>query len=121
MWYTLGTVKERIIKEMTFVIIILVLVVIVFAAMGFGIGYSGKESIISGIVGAVIAVAIMVLFIGACLGQNKAEIEYYNNGICTICGGEYEFAGGSRYRNHSEYYYTCENCGHTITTSSIMK
>ena len=106
---------------MTFVIIILVLVIIVFAAMGFGIGYSGEESIISGIVGAIIAVAIMVLFISACLGQNKAEIEYYNNGICTICGGEYEFAGGSRYRNHSEYYYTCENCGHTITTSSIMK
>ena len=106
---------------MTFIIIILVLVVIVLAAMGFGIGYSGEESIISGIVGAVVAVAIMTFFIGACISQKKAEIEYYNDGICTICGGEYEFAGGSRYRNHSEYYYTCENCGHTITTSSIMK
>lgn len=92
-----------------------------FAAMGFGIGYSGKESIISGIVGAVIAIAIIVLFIGAGLSQKKTEIEYYNNGICTICGGEYEFAGGSRYRNCSEYYYTCEDCGHTIQTSGIMK
>lgn len=106
---------------MIFIFIILALVIIVFAAMGFGIGYSGEESIISGIVGAVIAVAIIVLFIGACLGQKKIEVEYYNDGICTICGGEYEFAGGSRYRNNSEYYYTCENCGHTITASSIMK
>lgn len=106
---------------MTFVIIILVLVIIVFAAMGFGIGYSGEESIISGIVGAVIAVAIIVLFIGAGLDQKKTEIEYYNNGICTICGGKYEFAGGSRYRNCSEYYYTCEDCGHTIQTSGIME
>lgn len=106
---------------MTFVIIILVLVIIVFAAMGFGIGYSGEESIIGGIVGAVIAVAIMVLFIGACLDQKKAEIEYYNNGICTICGGEYEFSGATRYRSHSEYFYTCEDCGHTIQTSEIMK
>ena len=106
---------------MIFIFIILALVIIVFAAMGFGIGYSGEESITSGIVGAVIAVAIIVLFIGAYLDQNKIEVEYYNDGICTICGGEYEFAGGSRYRNCSEYYYTCENCGHTITTSSIMK
>lgn len=106
---------------MAFVIIILALVVIVFATMGFGIGYSGEESIISGIVGAVIAVAIIALFIGACLDQKKAEVEYYNNGICTICGGEYEFSGATRYRNYSEYFYTCEDCGHTIQTSEIMK
>lgn len=106
---------------MTFIITILVLVVIVLAAMGFGIGYSGEESIISGIVGAVVAVAIMTFFIGACISQKKAEIEYYNDGICTICGGEYEFSGATRYRSSSEYFYPCKDCGHTIQTSGIMK
>ena len=106
---------------MTFIIIILVLVVIVLAAMGFGIGYSGEESIISGIVGAVVAVAIMTFFIGACISQKKAEIEYYNDGICTICGGEYEFAGGTRTNSSKTYYYTCEDCGHTIEVNRIMK
>ena len=104
-----------------FLIPILAMVVIVFLKRGFGIGYSGEESIISGIVGAVIAVAIIALFIGACLDQKKAEVEYYNNGICTICGGEYEFSGATRYRNYSEYFYTCKDCGHTIQTSEIMK
>ena len=106
---------------MTVTIIFLVFEGIIFAAMGFGLGYLIKESIINGIIGAIIATIIIVPIIGARFAQEEIENKSYNNGICTICGGEYEFAGGSRYRNHSEYYYTCENCGHTITTSSIMK
>lgn len=106
---------------MVFIIILIALVIIFFAAMGFGIGYSGKESLISGIVGAVIAAMVMVFFISACFNQKKAEIECYNDGICTICGGEYEFSGATKYRSHSEYFYTCEDCGHTIQMSGIMK
>lgn len=105
-----------------FILVAISLVVLILMGCGFALGYGLSDGkVISGIIGAVIATVIMVLFVGACVDQREAEIEYYNNGICTICGGEYEFAGGAKSRYHSEYFYTCEDCGHTIQTSEIMK
>ena len=48
--------------------------------------------------------------------------EAYNDGICSACGGEYQFSSASHVKNGSDrYYYTCENCGHTVMTYHIMK
>ena len=52
----------------------------------------------------------------------KTASKHWNNGICEICGGAYKFSGGTHLRNRGDrYYYTCENCDHTIETYSIMK
>ena len=105
-----------------FVLIAIGLMVLIVVGCGFALGYVWSEGkVIHGVIGAAIVTAIAVLFVGACIDQREAEIEYYNNGICTICGGEYEFAGGARTKHSSEYFYSCEDCGHTITTSTIMK
>ena len=50
----------------------------------------------------------------------ETENKEWNNGICTECGGKYEFQSSS-YRRHSndEYYYKCKNCGYTIKLSSL--
>lgn len=103
-------------------ILVLAITMSFFVVLGFFIGYNNStHKILGGIVGLIFTAGIFFLSVFCCKTQGDITAEKYNNGICTICGGEYEFAGGSRYRNHSEYYYTCENCGHTITTSSIMK
>ncbi len=47
----------------------------------------------------------------------QAFSDEYNNGICQICGGNYHFSGGNNY----VYFYTCDNCDHTIETLNIMK
>lgn len=106
---------------MVFAVITIVMIVLFLAGMGYSIGNPDGEHVITGILAIVVVVAISLLIIWACFTQREAEIEYYNDGICTICGGEYEFSGATRYRSSSEYFYTCEDCGHTIQTSSIMK
>ena len=50
----------------------------------------------------------------------EKENEKWNNGICTECGGKYEFQSSSYRRNaDDEYYYKCKNCGYTIELSSL--
>ena len=49
----------------------------------------------------------------------------YNDGICTECGNQLSFAGAApsyRMSNRifTHYFYTCENCGHTVETSFLM-
>lgn len=106
---------------MIIMIIAIVIIMLFVGGMGYAIGNSDGDHPVAGVIGAVIVIVIMAFVIWAGLEQKKAEIEYYNDGICTICGGEYEFSGATRYRSSSEYFYTCKDCGHTIQTSGIMK
>lgn len=72
---------------------------------------------------------IVLAIVGICLLEKKVndkhDAEVYNNGICTECGGDYVFSSAVRVRNaggsDDDYYYTCDKCGHTIKTNSIMK
>lgn len=106
---------------MIIMIIAIIIIMLFVGGMGYAIGNSDGDHPVAGVIGAVIAVVVLASIMWAGSEQKKAEIEYYNNGICTICGGEYKFAGGAKYHNYTEYYYTCEDCGHTIQTSTIMK
>lgn len=55
-------------------------------------------------------------------GQVKSDNAHWNNGVCEICGGAYKFTSATHLRNGGiRYYYTCENCDHTIMTYSLMK
>ncbi len=76
--------------------------------------------------GCIVTLVLIVLilisgFFGMCWQVDEARKDY-NHGICTECGGDYRFSSGIHYKNGGDrYYYTCEDCGHTIVTYSIMK
>ena len=75
----------------------------------------------SKISGAIACLAFWVLFSGGMYAENKWDNEAWNNGICSVCEGEYNFSGATKYRTSHSYYYTCDDCGHTIETNSLMK
>ena len=54
--------------------------------------------------------------------ESKSDEKIWNNGVCIECNEEMKFSGASPLRNGGNlYYYTCENCGHTIEVHSIRK
>lgn len=42
----------------------------------------------------------------------------FNNGICRVCGGQYEFKNAVGHKYTTEYVYVCKQCGNLITTTS---
>ena len=64
---------------------------------------------------------IVILFVGLKV-ESKSDEKTWNNGICIECNEEMQFSGASHLRHGGNlYYYTCENCGHTIEVQSIRK
>ena len=61
-------------------------------------------------------ICLMAMIFGKTVKPEVLSKEY-NNGICQVCGGNYHFSGGNRFN----YFYTCDNCDHTIETLNIMK
>lgn len=45
--------------------------------------------------------------------DEKSAGTAWNNGYCT-CGTEWRLVNVQKYRGHTIYYYTCDNCGRTI-------
>ena len=73
-------------------------------------------------IGGAIGCLVFWLFIsGAMYGETEYDTNTYNNGVCIVCEGEYKFSGATKYRTSHHYYYTCENCDHTIELNSLMK
>ena len=71
--------------------------------------------------GSAMILAFWLLISGAMVLQSKMDSDVYNNGVCIVCEGEYKFSGATKYRTSHHYYYTCENCDHTIELNSLMK
>ena len=57
--------------------------------------------------------------LGVTVKQNR--VGQYLELSCDVCEGEYKFSGATKYRTSHHYYYTCENCDHTIELNSLMK
>ena len=75
------------------------------------------------IIGIILFFAILagIMYLGLTY-ENAISKEAYHEGICTMCGGAYRFSGSSHIKNGGDrYYYTCEDCGHTVMTYRIMK
>lgn len=52
----------------------------------------------------------------------KTTNKNWNNGICEVCGGDYKFKCAVHLKNGGDtFYYSCEDCDHTINTRSLMK
>lgn len=61
-----------------------------------------------------ILLIIIVLFIQSCASNNL-----YNNGICRICGGNYEFYQAVGHQYFTNYLYKCDKCGNIIEVNQI--
>lgn len=103
-------------------IIAIALAASLFAALGFTVGYNMIERrIYGGLVGMTLTLGLFFVFVFMAKEQDKAMTEKYNDGICAVCGGNYEFSGATRSNASRYYFYTCEDCGHTIEVNKIMK
>ena len=71
--------------------------------------------------GAIICLMFWFAMSGSMYTENKWDNEAWNNGISPVCEGEYRFSGASQYRTSHRYYYTCDNCGHTIEINQLMR
>ena len=57
------------------------------------------------------------IFYGLSSHYDKVQIDTWNNGICTECGGEYKFKNAY----NSSYFYACEDCDHVIKLEELKK
>lgn len=71
--------------------------------------------------GALVCLIFWFAFSGAMTVEAKWDADMWNNGICSVCGGEYKFSSATKYRTSHHYYYTCEDCDHTIELNSLME
>ena len=60
----------------------------------------------------VAALSSFLITCGFYVDRKSAETAW-NNGYCT-CGTEWRLVNAQKYRGHTIYYYTCDNCGRTI-------
>ena len=106
----------------------IIIIAIVFMFVGGVLGYARHEDEKSVIVkiahtvwGAIIGLAVISLITGAIFLDAAKDRRVYNNGICEVCGGEYHLVGVEcRRMGTHHFYYECEDCHHTIETSSRM-
>lgn len=56
---------------------------------------------------------VVVWFVESCSSSNN-----YNNGVCRICGGHYEFQNAVGHKYSTDYIYKCDKCGNLIETNS---
>jgi hypothetical protein len=70
-----------------------------------------------------IAIAIGFGFSGLITLVSIRDTKVWNNGYCEKCHGEWELVDVTKSRNNggTQYYWECENCHHTIRTSSNYK
>lgn len=68
----------------------------------------------------IVGLLVAALFMGMLTLEAYNDEEKYNSGICEVCGGEFKFSGSSGRSTARRYYYTCEDCDHTISVNSIM-
>lgn len=88
------------------------------AMLMFACGFGNKRDKMGGVLAVLF---FWVLISGAMTYEAKYDFDVYNNGVCVVCEGKYKFSGTTKYRTSHHYYYTCENCDHTIELNSLMK
>ena len=82
---------------------------------------NAKRKWLGAIVGVIISLAFGFGFVGAITMEQEWDREAWNNGYCE-CGGSFELSAATKSKMGSKtFYYSCEDCGHTIETSSLIK
>lgn len=71
-----------------------------------------------GIIGIVVAIAIIAAIVFALFGiVNALDSSDYNNGICKKCGGKFEYIETVGTNYGALYIYGCNKCGYRIEQS----
>ena len=71
--------------------------------------------------GALFCLIFWLVISGAMTAEAKWDADAWNDGICSVCEGEYKFSGATKYHTSHSYFYTCEDCDHTIELNSLRK
>ena len=68
---------------------------------------------------AITVIAIILIAIAFLTLVHSGNSVIFNNGVCEICGGNYEFktCGGGRIK---DYIYECDSCGHLIEITQLI-
>ena len=69
------------------------------------------------LISAILLIIFTSIFYGLSSHYDKEQIDTWNKGICTECGGEYKFKNAY----NSSYFYACENCDHVIKLEELKK
>lgn len=71
-----------------------------------------------------ITAVIILVIVGICYGlrslEKKSDEKIYNNGICTECGGHYEYEQAVGHREDTTYIYKCNKCNKRIEVHYIV-
>lgn len=60
----------------------------------------------------IILLIVLLLLFRSCVSSVS-----WNNGICSYCGGKYEFKQAIGHQSFTDYMYVCNECGHAIEIS----
>lgn len=83
-----------------------------FGMMAFSLS-EGLTTWKKSVIALLVAVLSSFLITGCFYSDRKSAETAWNNGYCT-CGTEWRLVNVQKYRRHTIYYYTCDNCGKTI-------
>lgn len=67
-----------------------------------------------------LAIAFGILFLWINIRKSH-DIAEYNNGVCKVCGGHYEYQQAVGHYYFTDYIYKCDKCGNVIEVGSIME
>lgn len=73
------------------------------------------------LIATIIMIGVVILFISIaviCIISHKPQ---HNNGICTECGGQYEFIQAVGHKYDTSYIYKCNECGKIIEVDELIK
>lgn len=73
------------------------------------------------IIGFIIGTLFGIGFVFMLADNYDTAIERWDNGQCEQCSGSLEFSNATYWRGYHEYYYTCNECGHTEMFEHLMK
>lgn len=76
-----------------------------------------SEKLIAGIIMASIIILFIIIAV-ICIISHKPQ---HSNGICTECGGQYEFVQAVGHKFDTSYIYKCNECGKIIETDYLIK
>lgn len=101
-------------------IIGIIIIIGMFGAFGW-LFTCGRDYWYQRIIGFIIGVLLGIGFLFVWNAQHNGAVERWNNGQCEECGGSLEFSNATNWRGSHEYYYTCNECGHTEMFVEMMK
>lgn len=91
-----------------------------FGAMAYGL-MEYQSFVKRFIVGWLTAVITGVVIGGIFTASYNFDVKKFNNGYCPTCEEPWRFAGASRDKSTTYYYWTCDTCGTTIELTNNLE